>query len=56
MPAPAPDADITLDARRHLRNPHRDPAMRYLTGLDARVRDHVLATPGARNRRPPPTY
>lgn len=47
--APAPDADITLDTRRHLRNPHRDPTMREMTGLDARVRDHVLATPGARN-------
>jgi RNase adaptor protein for sRNA GlmZ degradation len=47
--APAPDADITLDARRNLRNPHHDPEMRELTGLDARVRDHVLATPGVQN-------
>jgi RNase adaptor protein for sRNA GlmZ degradation len=44
-----PEADLTVDARRLLRNPHHDPAMRYLTGLDAPVRDHVLATPGARN-------
>lgn len=44
-----PQADITLDARRHLRNPHADPAMRELTGLHSRVRHHVLTTPGARN-------
>jgi UPF0042 nucleotide-binding protein len=46
--APAPQADITIDARRHLRNPHADPAMRELTGLDSAVRQHVLTTPGAR--------
>ncbi|MEV4753022.1 RNase adapter RapZ [Streptosporangium sp. NPDC049248] len=45
--SPAPEADLTLDARRHLRNPHHDPAMRTLTGLDRVVREHVLATPGA---------
>ncbi|MGW2546560.1 RapZ C-terminal domain-containing protein [Kitasatospora sp. NPDC001574] len=28
------------------RNPHADPAMRELTGLDDVVRDHVLQTPG----------
>lgn len=43
-----PRADITIDTRRHLRNPHANRAMRQLTGLDAVVRDHVLATPGAR--------
>lgn len=42
-----PEADITLDLRRRLRNPHCDPAMRTLTGLDTVVFDHVLATPGA---------
>jgi RNase adapter protein RapZ len=41
-PAPRGDA-VTVD----LRNPHDDPAMRYRTGLDADVRDHVLGTPGA---------
>lgn len=45
--APAPEADLTIDARRHLRNPHADPTMRQLTDLDAVVRKHVLATPGA---------
>ncbi|MFI8351297.1 ATPase [Streptomyces sp. NPDC085596] len=47
--SPAPEADITLDTRRHLRNPHADPAMRDLTGLDSAVRQHVLTTPGARH-------
>ncbi|MFF7459625.1 hypothetical protein [Kitasatospora sp. NPDC008115] len=28
------------------RNPHADPRMRELTGLDEPVRDHVLKTPG----------
>lgn len=45
--APAPEANITIDARRHLRNPHEDPAMRTLTGLNDRVRAHVRDTPGA---------
>lgn len=45
---PPPIADITVDARRRLRNPHHDPAMRELTGLDDAVRRHVLNTPGAR--------
>ncbi|GGK61023.1 hypothetical protein Sme01_02630 [Sphaerisporangium melleum] len=44
-----PQADATLDARRLFRNPHDDPAMRELTGLDPRVRDHVLATDGVRD-------
>ncbi|MBS2538853.1 hypothetical protein KGQ20_39515 [Catenulispora sp. NF23] len=45
----APEGDaLTVDLRTELRNPHDDPAMRELTGLDERVREHVLATPGAR--------
>lgn len=45
----APEGDaLTVDLRPALRNPHDDPAMRELTGLDKRVREHVLATPGAR--------
>lgn len=44
----APEGDaLSVDLRKALRNPHDDPAMRYLTGFDARVREHVLATPGA---------
>ncbi|WP_196455681.1 RNase adapter RapZ [Planomonospora sp. ID82291] len=44
--APAPTADIVIDARRRFRNPHHDPAMRELTGRQEAVRSHVLATPG----------
>ncbi|NEE35368.1 hypothetical protein G3M53_59370 [Streptomyces sp. SID7982] len=39
---------LYLDLRRALRNPADDPAMRYRTGLDSDVCEHVLATPGAR--------
>lgn len=42
-----PAADITYDLRAVLHNPHHDPALRDLTGLDAAVYDHVMATPGA---------
>lgn len=42
-----PEADIVIDVRKSLRNPHDDPALRELTGLDERVRQHVLDTPGA---------
>ncbi|MER7369669.1 RapZ C-terminal domain-containing protein [Nonomuraea wenchangensis] len=44
--ADPPEADIVVDARRRFRNPHADPAMRELTGLQESVRAHVLATPG----------
>lgn len=40
-------ADIIIDVRRHLRDPHVSPEFRQLTGLDMRVHTHVLATPGA---------
>ena len=47
--APAPEGNaLIVDLRTALRNPHHDPAMRELTGLDAPVRAHVLTTPGAR--------
>lgn len=39
-----PEADMVLDAR-FLRNPHYDPALKPLTGLDQPVRDHILADP-----------
>jgi UPF0042 nucleotide-binding protein len=42
-----PDADILLDVRESLHNPADDPALQELTGLDERVRAHVLDTPGA---------
>ncbi|MFH8410683.1 hypothetical protein ACH4FX_38820 [Streptomyces sp. NPDC018019] len=38
---------LYFDLGNRLRNPHDDPAMRYRTGLDDDVREHVLATPGA---------
>ena len=44
---PAPDAEITIDVRTHLRDPHSDPHLRELTGHDPLVRARVLATPGA---------
>ena len=37
------DADIVMDVR-FLPNPHWDPELRPLTGLDQPVRDHVLAS------------
>ncbi|MEU8762709.1 RNase adapter RapZ [Streptomyces sp. NPDC048659] len=39
---------LYLDLRRTLRNPADDPVLRYGTGLDAKVRAHVMATPRAR--------
>jgi UPF0042 nucleotide-binding protein len=42
-----PEADVTVDARRLLHDPHIDPAMREMTGLDETVRRRVLATRGA---------
>ncbi|MFI9019494.1 hypothetical protein ACIGZI_36300 [Streptomyces griseus] len=45
--APAPTADLVLDLRALLRNPHHDPEMRHRTGLDQDVYDHVMNTPGA---------
>src|SRR5690606_21176738 len=44
--APAGDA-LQVDLTRALHNPHANPDMRYLTGLDPEVRQHVLTTPGA---------
>ncbi|MFC7330843.1 ATPase [Marinactinospora rubrisoli] len=41
-----PAAHISLDLRRHFRDPHINPALRYLTGRDQEVYDTVLSTPG----------
>jgi UPF0042 nucleotide-binding protein len=38
---------LFFDLSDRLRNPHADRSMRYRTGLDPDVRDHVLGTPGA---------
>jgi len=46
--APPPtDAELVVDVRETLYDPHLDPAMRQLTGRDVRVAHRVLATPGA---------
>jgi len=45
FPAGLPrEADLVLDAR-FLRNPHYDPTLKPLTGLDSRVGDYVEADP-----------
>ncbi len=41
---PPADADIVMDVR-FLPNPHYDPALRPLTGLDGPVREYVLSKP-----------
>lgn len=42
-----PGTGLVVDVRKALRDPHVDPAMRELTGLDDRVREHVLIHPSA---------
>ena len=44
--APAPEADIVLDLRRHFRDPHVRPELRALTAADMPVRAAVASTPG----------
>ncbi|MFG2904025.1 ATPase [Kitasatospora sp. NPDC048286] len=44
----APEAHLTLDLRRHFRDPHIDPALRHQSAHDLPVRRAVLATPGVR--------
>jgi UPF0042 nucleotide-binding protein len=48
-PAGAPRALLTLDLRDVLRDPHfnPDPTFRELTGIDQRVVNAVMETPGA---------
>ena len=45
-PAPTDGDALLINLSNALRNPHHDPALRYRTGLDPAVRDHVLSTPG----------
>lgn len=42
-----PEADVVLDVRGSLRDPHVDPTFRQLDGTNLRVIDRVLKTPGA---------
>jgi RNase adaptor protein for sRNA GlmZ degradation len=44
-----PAAHITLDLRRHFRDPHVNPELRNRTAHDQAVRDIVLTTPGIRD-------
>lgn len=41
------ESGLYFDLGGKLRNPHHDPRMRYRTGLEHEVRDHVMSTPGA---------
>ncbi|WP_404871064.1 ATPase (plasmid) [Kitasatospora griseola] len=43
---PPADTDITVNLRRHFRDPHVTPELRYLTAHDQQVRDAVRSTPG----------
>ncbi|MFD7829182.1 ATPase [Kitasatospora sp. NPDC059803] len=44
--ADPPEATITIDLRRHFRDPHVDPALRHQSAHDLPVRQAVMATPG----------
>ncbi|WP_407697921.1 RapZ C-terminal domain-containing protein [Streptomyces kaniharaensis] len=43
---PVPEAELVLDLRKHFKDPHVSPTLRYLTARDQEVRDAVKATPG----------
>ncbi|CAM5530166.1 RNase adapter RapZ OS=Streptomyces alboniger OX=132473 GN=rapZ PE=3 SV=1 [Streptomyces alboniger] len=43
-----PAAHLTIDLRRHFRDPHVSPELRYMTADDEPVRAAVRATPGIR--------
>jgi len=43
---PPQGTHITLDLRRHFRDPHVSPALRHLTARDQEVREAVLDTAG----------
>lgn len=45
-PVPPPTAHATFDVRHHFKDPHVNPALRYLTAADAPVVEAVLNTPG----------
>jgi RNase adaptor protein for sRNA GlmZ degradation len=42
-----PARPVEVDLADTLRNPHDDPGMRYRTGFDPDVYQHVMETPGA---------
>jgi UPF0042 nucleotide-binding protein len=43
-----PAVDLLVDLRRHFRDPHMSPQLRYMTADDAPVREAVLGTSGVR--------
>ncbi|MFG3051406.1 ATPase [Kitasatospora sp. NPDC048239] len=43
-----PEATVTVDLRRHFRDPHVDPSLRHQSAHDLPVRRAVLGTPGIR--------
>ncbi|MFF7454779.1 ATPase [Kitasatospora sp. NPDC008115] len=43
-----PEAHLTLDLRKHFKDPHVDPALRHQTAHDLPVRRAVMGTPGIR--------
>ncbi|MEV0191878.1 RNase adapter RapZ [Kitasatospora purpeofusca] len=43
-----PEAHLTLDLRKHFRDPHVDPALRHQSANDLPVRQAVMGTPGIR--------
>jgi UPF0042 nucleotide-binding protein len=44
-----PPADVTIDLRHRIRDPHTSPAMRQLTGMHPEVRAHIAHHPGVRD-------
>jgi P-loop ATPase protein family len=42
----APEAHATFDVRGHFKDPHVNPALRYLTAADSEVMEAVVATSG----------
>jgi hypothetical protein len=46
QPVPPPAAHLTFDVRAHFKDPHVDPALRYLTAADERVQRAVMGTAG----------
>jgi RNase adaptor protein for sRNA GlmZ degradation len=42
----APEAHAVYDVRHHFKDPHVNPALRHMTGIDRPVIDAVLGTPG----------
>ncbi|MEV5204937.1 RNase adapter RapZ [Streptomyces sp. NPDC053720] len=47
-PEGAPEAHLTIDLRKHFRDPHVSPEMRYMTARDELVRTTVMNTSGIR--------